>query len=244
MEWKQSTFEEIARYGNYYLSARECSIFLSRSIASVELSHHETFGRFFSQLKKYHMLALLSTLRLHKVQSMLNLRQVLEAGAAAAFAIANPEMRHFVDADPNGLLDPSKDLAKKRYQWLHKHFPAGSRAIKEKKELINATMPHANIVSANQTFSVDDKMTNTTPFFDIENEFHVQIDLWLISSIGVELMDLLYGVNQTHKSIEFLDNFPEHLLRVARQTDALHAEITSTDRYKRAMAFSQKKLGK
>ena len=82
------------------------------------------------------------------------------------------------------------------------------------------------------------------PFFDIENEFHVQIDLWLISSIGVELMDLLYGVNQTHKSIEFLDNFPEHLLRVARQTDALHAEITSTDRYKRAMAFSQKKLGK
>ena len=89
MEWKQSTFEEIvetekrlvldaeARYGNYYLNARECSIFLSRSIASVELSHHETFGRFFSQLKKYHMLALLSTLRLHKVQSMLNLRQVI-----------------------------------------------------------------------------------------------------------------------------------------------------------------------
>lgn len=257
MEWEQSTFEEIvetekrlvldaeARYGNYYLNARECSIFLSRSIASVELSHHETFGRFFSQLKKYHMLALLSTLKLHKVQSMLNLRQVLEAGAAAAFAIANPEMRHFVDADPNGLLDPSKDLAKKRYQWLHKHFPAGSRAIKEKKELINATMSHANIVSANQTFSVDDKMANiAAPFFDIENEFHVQIDLWLISSIGVELMDLLYGVNQTHKSIEFLDNFPEHLLRVARQTDALHAEITSTDRYKRAMAFSQKKLGK
>ena len=189
MEWKQSTFEEIvetekrlvldaeARYGNYYLNARECSIFLSRSIASVELSHHETFGRFFSQLKKYHMLALLSTLKLHKVQSMLNLRQVLEAGAAAAFAIANPEMRHFVDADPNGLLDPSKDLAKKRYQWLHKDFPAGSRAIKEKKELINATMSHANIVSANQTFSVDDKMTNiAAPFFDIENEFHVQID--------------------------------------------------------------------
>jgi hypothetical protein len=42
------------------------------------------------------MLALLSTLRLHKVQSMMNLRQTLEAGAAAAFAIANPEREHFM----------------------------------------------------------------------------------------------------------------------------------------------------
>jgi hypothetical protein len=39
------------------------------------------------------MLALLSTLRLHKVQSMMNLRQVLESGASAAFAIANPGKR-------------------------------------------------------------------------------------------------------------------------------------------------------
>lgn len=69
------------------------------------------------------MLALLSTVRLHKVQSMMNLRQVLEAGAAAAFAIANPEMQHFADTDANGFLDPSKALAKKRYAWLDKHFP-------------------------------------------------------------------------------------------------------------------------
>jgi hypothetical protein len=257
MELKQSTFEEIVeserrlvsdaetRYGEHYRAARACSIFLSRSIVSVELSHHEAFGRFFSQLKKHHMLALLSAVRLHKVQSMMNLRQVLEAGAAAAFAIANPEMRHFVDADPNGLLDPSKDLAKKRYQWLDDHFPAGSRAIKEKKERINDTTSHANIITANQTFSVDDKMTNVAaPFFDIEDEYHVQVDLWLISSVGVELMDLLYGVNQTRNAIEFVNNFPEYLHHVARQNDALHAEITSTDRYKRAMAFSQRNAGK
>ena len=257
MELKQSTLEEIveserslvlgaeARYGKYYLNARGCSIFLSRSIVSVELSRHETFGRFFSQLKKHHMLALLSTIRLHKVQSMMNLRQVLEAGAAAAFAIANPEMQNFADTDPNGLLDPSKALAKKRYEWLDKHFPAGSQAIKEKKELINNTTSHANIVSANQTFSVDDKVTNiAAPFFDIEDEYHVQVDLWLISSIGLELMDLLYGVNQTRNAIEFVENFPEYLHHVARQNDGLHAEITSTARYKRAMAISQRGAGK
>src|SRR6516164_11309174 len=41
------------------------------------------FARFFSLLKKHHMLALLSALRLHKVQTMINLRQVLEAGINA-----------------------------------------------------------------------------------------------------------------------------------------------------------------
>ena len=52
---------------------------------------------------------------------------------------------------------------------------------------------HANIVSANQTFRVNDRGDSIdAPFFDIEDEYHVQVDLWLISSVGVELMDLLY----------------------------------------------------
>ena len=257
MELKQLTFEEVveseqslvqnaeARYGTHYRNARACSIFLSRSIESVEASHHETFGRFFSLLKKHHMLALLSTVRLHKVQSMLNLRQVLEAGAAAAFAIANPEMHHFVDVDPSGFLDPSQDLARKRYKWLDEHFPADAQAIKEKKDLINRQMSHANIVSANQTFSVDEKRENiAAPFFDIEDQYHVQIDLWLISSIGVELMALFRRANLTRNAIGFTENFPAYLNHIARQNDKLHAEITSSDRYKHAMAMSQRVEGK
>jgi hypothetical protein len=71
MELKQSTLEEIieserqllidadARYGKYYRDARACSVFLSRSIASV---NHDRmmFARFHALLKKHHLLALLS----------------------------------------------------------------------------------------------------------------------------------------------------------------------------------------
>ena len=150
-------------------------------------------------------------------------------------------VHHFVDVDESGFLDPSKALAQKRYKWLDEHFAAGSQSIKEKKELINRTTSHANIVSANQTFDVDEELQNiAAPFFDIEDEYHVQIDLWLIASIGVELMDLLYGVNQARNAIEFVKDFPEHLLHAARQSEAIHAEITSTDRYKQAMAISQR----
>ena len=39
--------------------------------------------------------SVLSFVRLHKVQGMMDLRQALEADCAAAFAIANPEDDHF-----------------------------------------------------------------------------------------------------------------------------------------------------
>jgi hypothetical protein len=252
MELKQSTLEEIveserqllidadARYGKYYRHARACSVFLSRAIISV---NHDRmmFGRLFSLLKKHHMLALLSTLRLHKVQSMMNLRQVLEASAAAAFAIANPELEHFAETDAAGILDPTQELTRKRYRWLATHFRASSDALKAKKELINNMAAHANIVTTDQTFRVNEggDMIDA-PFFDLEDEYFVKGDLWLMSSIAIEVLDLLYGVNKDRNVIEFIPEFEAHFTGMARGNQALHAEMTSTDRYRRAMDKMQK----
>jgi hypothetical protein len=170
MEFPQSTFEEIVesersmviaareRYGAFYAHARDCSVFLSRSVVAVD-HDRMMFSRFFALMKKHHMLALLSTLRLHKVQSMMNLRQVLESGAAAAFAIANPRLEHFADVDPQGLLDPSQTLTKKRYQWLEANFRSKSDWIKEKKEQINLSTAHANVVSTESVFRAPTRVT-------------------------------------------------------------------------------------
>src|SRR6266852_9339724 len=120
------------RYGKYYKNARVCSIFLSRCITEVD-HDRMMFARFFALMKKHHMLALLSILRLHKVQAMMNLRQVLEAGAAAAFAIGNPEQHHFAETDEQGLLDPSQALTKKRYQWLDQNYRQSRIGSKAKR---------------------------------------------------------------------------------------------------------------
>jgi hypothetical protein len=96
---------------------------------------------------------------------MMNLRQVLEAGAAAAFAIANPEPEHFATTDAQGFIDPSQELTKKRHQWLDKNFPGNSAAIKENKDRINDYFAHANVVLTNQTFEVDEAIKEiSTPF--------------------------------------------------------------------------------
>jgi hypothetical protein len=198
------------------------------------------FARFFSLLKKHHMLALLSAVRLHKVQTMINLRQVLEAGAAAAFAIANPEPEHFATTDAQGFIDPSQELTKKRHQWLDKNFPAGSAAIKENKDRINNYFAHANVVLTNQTFEVNEAINEiSTPFFDVEDEFQVKFDLWLTASISIGLMDLLYGVNKEHDIVKFIPNFETDLQRIYQDNSALLTEMKSTERYKRAFAIMQ-----
>jgi hypothetical protein len=237
---KSSFLTADQRYGKYYLHARECAIFLSRCITSVD-PDRMMFARFFSLMKKEVMLALLSTLRLHKVQALMNLRQVLEAGAAAAFAIANPEPEHFAKTDANGFIDASQDLTEKRYKWLAKHFPAGSEAIKKKKNLINDFAAHANVVATSKTFEVNEVDNEiSAPFFDAEDEYYVKTDLWQTASISIELMGLLYEVNKTQNVVQFISNFEHHLRRVYDDNSALLMEMKRTERYKRAMERMQR----
>ena len=152
----------------------------------------------------------------------MNLRQVLEAGAAAAFAIANPEDRYFLKWDDEGLIQLPQELTKKRYSWLEQNYKAGSDAIKTKKDLINSSQSHPNIVSSHGLFRIDPTgETINSPFFDIEDDYHVKTDLWLASSVAVETMDLFYGVNKGRNVIDFMPDFPEHLARLERDTNAL-----------------------
>jgi hypothetical protein len=171
------------------------------------------------------------------VQAMMNMRQVLEAGAAAAFAIANSEQHHFAETDEQGLLDPSQELTNKRYRWLHEHYRSKSNWIKNTKERINMSAAHGNIVSSGSTFRVSDAgdLINA-PFFDIEDEYFVKADPWQTASIALTLMDLLYGVNQERNVITFCPNFTGIVGRLAQGADALLAEMKATRRFKRGLA--------
>ena len=168
MEFPQRTIEQIIdseremiltapqRYGKYYDTAFECAVLFTHFLKSVDPDRW-VFGSFLSLAKKHHTLALFSTVRLQKVQAMMNLRQTLEAGACAAFAIANLDHAHFVDTDEHGILDPSPKLVGKRYDWLDKNYPDGSTAIKEMKQQINASVAHANLINTHNTFRTDYK---------------------------------------------------------------------------------------
>jgi hypothetical protein len=220
------------RYGAYYTNALDTSIFLTTFIKSLDPDRF-VFGRYYSQVKKHHLLALFSTVRLHQVQATMNLRQVLEAGSLAAFAIDNPDPSLFVTEDKNGLLNSSQKLTGNAYKWLDQNYPQGSKSLKEMKDNINASTAHANLVYTGANFEVADDGVSS-PFFDFEDSYAVKTELWRIGNIAISLLDLFCGVNQSVGSIKFVDDFPDRFSALVEQSKSLHAEMTSTDRYKAA----------
>ena len=246
MVFKQSTMGEILdseremvlrgtdRYGPYFINTSEFINLLGCGmIKSIEHDRF-VFVIFLSHIRKHLTLALFSALRLHQVQAMMNLRQVLEAGACAAYAIANTDPADFADVKDDGTLDPSQKLAKKRYDWLDQNFPDGSAGIKRMKDVINEISSHANIVSAQETFKYDleDRMFNT-PFFDYEDEVYVKTDLWQIANVARGLMDLFYGVNQKLEVIKLQDGWPSKFQELANENNRLKTEMLAHERLKK-----------
>jgi hypothetical protein len=222
------------RYGYYYRHALDASVFLTTFIKSLDPDRF-IFGRYHSQVKKHHLLALFSTVRLHQVQAAMNLRQVLEAGCLAAYAIANPDPNLFVTEDKNGLLNSSSKLNGIAYKWLDQNHPQSSRSIKAKKDDINETTAYANLVYTGANFEVADDGVSA-PFFDVEDSHAVKTELWRIGNIAINLLYLFYAVNQSVGSIKFVDGFHAQLGGLVSRSNALRAEMMATDRYKEAEA--------
>jgi hypothetical protein len=245
MDFKQSTIGDILdseremvlkgeeRFGFFYTNAVKFSLLLTDSFISVDPDRF-VFTMFLSQIKKHYTLALFSTLRLHHIQAIMDLRQVVEAGACAAYAIAHTEVSDFADIDEQGFLDAGKKLTIKRYDWLNTHFPEGSAALLKLKNSFNATTTHANIIYAQNNFNIDSvQKVFTTPFFDFEDDFRVKNDLWLLGNTVLLLVDLFYGVNKDFGVIKFSDSFIPQLKNLEAENNHLKQELMNTDRFRR-----------
>jgi hypothetical protein len=252
MEFKQDTIGDIIeserqmilhgaeRFGDYFINASEFNNLLQQFIKSVDPDRF-IFAMFLAQIRKHHLLAHFSAVRLHHIQAMMNLRQVLEAGSCAAYAIANPDRTGFTDIDENGIADISQDLTKKRYKWLEDNFKKGSDAIKNMKGTINNSTAHSNIVYAHNNFRFDgDQGKFVTPFFDIEDDYLVKTDLWQIGNIAMGLMDLFYGVNDGLNVVKFIDDFVPRLKALEAENHRLKAEMMSTERFKNSQKLVAK----
>ena len=251
MEFKQDTIGDIIesesqmvlcgaeRFGNYFINASEFNNLLQNFIKSVDPDRY-IFAMFLSQIRRYHLLALFSAVRLHHIQAMMDLRQVLEAGSCAAYAIANPDRSGFACIDEDGTLNPSKKLENNRYKWMEENFKKGSDAIKRMKETINSSTAHSNIVYACAGFKLDgDQKKFITPFFDTEDSYRIKVDLWQIGNIAIGIMDLFYGINKNLNAIKFVDDFIPRLKLLEAENHRLRAEMMKTDRFKESKALPE-----
>ena len=88
-------------------------------------------------------------------------------------------------------------------------------------------------MSSHGIFRADSSDIIKTPFFDVEDEYVVRVDLQLIGSIALSFMDFLYGVNQGLNVIRFCADFAARVSHLGQENDALLTEMKQTDRFKR-----------
>jgi hypothetical protein len=254
MDFKQSTFQEILdseremvlraeeRFGPYYVNAFRFTELFSQSINTVPITRL-IFALFLSQVRKHQTLALFSTVRLHRTQAKMNLRQALEARAFAAYAIAHIDATDFADKDEEGILNPTQDLAMKRYKWLEQNFAEGSNAIKRLKETINQSSAHSNILDAQSNFNFDGVNRRfDTPFFDFEDVYLIKSDLWLIANVAMGLLRLFFEVNRTLDVVVFADDFEKRLKELGSDNGRLREEMMQTERYQHTNQLIQRRI--
>jgi hypothetical protein len=247
MEFKESTIGEIIeskremilagekRYGKYFVNAADFNELLNSFIKSINEPRKFIFVAFLSQIRKHHTLALFSAVRLHHIQCGLNLRQALEAGAWAAYAMAHEDRNKFCEADTKGILLIPDRLKMAKNNWLDANFKVKSDEIKKLKDLINKSIAHANIVYTFQNFEMKpaSDLGFHIPFFDFDDEYKVKNDLWFIANIALGLMDLFYEVNQQYRVFQLVDGFNVKFKQLVDQNNALKVEMMQHPRYKK-----------
>lgn len=222
-----------AKYGDFFINAISFYNLLNGFIKEVDPDAF-LFVMFLGQVKKYNLLALLSVLRQHHVQGMLDMRQMLEAGTNAAYGLANPDPAHFVVTEKDGTLSAPQPLITKRYKWLDQNYPAGSGAIKRLKENINSSCAHSNLIYVFNNFEMK-KEGFELSYFDKDDEYLVKTDLWFIGNVTMGLLDLFNGVNKNAKHVKLIDGFEKELLELERENQKLKTEMSQHPRYIAAM---------
>lgn len=244
MDIKQGNLQEIIdserelflqapkRYGEFFSFALDSFVLTENFIKSINQEAF-IFAAFLSQIRKHHTLAFFSSTRLHHIQTMMNIRQVLEAGVCAGYAIAFVDPEKFARKKEN-TLDFNQDLIGKRYKWIEDNYPQKSEEIKRLKDLINSSAAHSNIVYAHKNYSFDtlNKKFNI-PFFDFEDEIHVKADLWLVGNVAMGIMDFLYGVNLDYKRFVCSDDYMKKINNLQRMNEKLKQEALKNSRFSR-----------
>jgi hypothetical protein len=213
------------RYGKFYVNAYNTTILLS-NIMLWPVRDCEMFIRFLSQMKKYHSLSLISTVRLHRIQAKMDLRYFLESTVNAAYALVHDNTNIYFKNE-GGEQPEAQKASRLAYAWIDGAYKDHSKIIQRIKDQINKQSAHANIFSSQHNFAFvpGERAEIHTTFFDIEDESWIKDDLYQCAQAGLIAVDLLLAVQKEYgrflPSAEAIDGLP--LLIV--DNDALLREL-------------------
>jgi hypothetical protein len=219
------------RYGEYFELAAEASINFS-NLVHINTVGIEVFLRFHTQAKKHHTLSLLSTVRQHRVQAKQCLRVFVESIAHMAYALEHKDEALYFDRSKD-MPEAQAKVSNRAYKWLKQNYADASKALKEVKDEINAQTAHANLATSVNNFSVRNRSLHM-PFFDLDDDDRVKVDLWQCAKVALVATDLIMTVRETSGGF-----IPQEVVRdrhpvLAQTCDALLSKLIATTRFKAA----------
>lgn len=251
MEFKQSTLGEILEsekemvlrgeelYGEFFINAQQCNNLLWHFIKTIDDTEKFFFPLFFSQVRKHHTLALLSSVRLHHIQTSMNLRQVLEASSWAAYAMAFSEEGRFCKRDATKIVKAEKSLSDKCYKWFETNFKVHSDRIQSAKKMINHSTAHSNVIYTFLNFKtkpINDPGFNLS-YFDFHDEFHVHSSLFQIANIALAVLSLFSKVNQKYTIFTHIDAYAEQYDVLMSKNLSLRKQAMQSERFIQVTKF-------
>jgi len=195
-EEHQKLVDAERRYGNAFINAYNATILVS-NIMMWPVIDCDLFIRFYSQMKKYHTLSVVSTVRLHRIQAKMDLRYFLESTANAAFSLAHTDTQNYFDL-PNNRIGDAQKATLKAYKWLETTYPGHSIFMKDLKAEINEQTAHAHVANSQHNFDFvpGQRAEIVTSYFDFEDDELLKFDLWIGAKAGLHAVDLILSVQK------------------------------------------------
>ena len=220
------------RYGEVFVTVNELIRFLLRFFEIVKPLEGYIFVLYLSLTRNSLLLGLLSAVRLHQVQAALNMREALEAGARAAYALVFPERNRFIIEKNDGTLEEKNNLKVTCYEWLETNYPAESGKIKSLKNGINKFFVHAKLITIQSIPELSERKFLLRDF-DGDDTLLVKASLWLLADIALDLIDLLAKVSSKTKIIKLITDFKGKMREYRNTTEDIKKELMAHSRFSR-----------
>ena len=188
------------------------------------------FVFFLSQVQKFATLSILSTVRQHNAQALMNVRQMFESGVLAAYALIEKDISAYYYEDKYKCACEKKGIRNKAYNWLKENYKSHSDTIKNQKNIINNMWTHSSILLTllNSDISEDKKFINS--IFDKEDDVITKNQLWFIANSCWGLMDLYAKLINTTKMAKLSDDFWVKMKQFGDENELLKKELMQDPR--------------
>ncbi len=212
------------KYGKVYENAEKLVFLLWIFLKSVEADAW-IFVSFLSQVQKFAFLSLLSTIRQHNAQSLMNIRQIFEAGVLATYALHERNDTTYYYKDKNDVAYVKEGTKEKAYKWLEENYKSHSDTIKNQKRIINNMWTHASILLTPLNFQLEKEEKFLNSVFDKEDEFQTKNDLWFLANSCWGLLDLFAKEITKTKMAKLSDDFVVKMKQYGDNNEALKKEF-------------------